>query len=253
MCVSEAALREPAATFWGGSDVIQRSTSRRRFGLASAAVIALLVLSTGSAAADTSPGGDARFSQTGKSADAGSGECISNGDGTTTCSFVGISVFAGKMSDSVSGVTHVNQVCVFSDSFTFSDETGELVGEPLVESGCEVDLPSGRLVFGAKLTTAKLAATTVSVQQFVCDEFSCEPGASRNVTVVGSWTGFGPTMSSKFRSTFDDGMCRYAESGKGSSREASFVGSVDGVSLGADTFASIGEGRFTFRSRCIEV
>lgn len=221
--------------------------------MASAAVIALLVLSTGSAAADTSPGGDARFSQNGKSAEASSGECTSNGDGTTTCSSVGISVFAGKMSDSISGVTHANQVCAFIDNVTFDDETGEPVGEPIFESGCEVDLPSGRLVFGTKLTTARLATTTVAVQQFVCDEFSCEAGASRNVTVVGTWTAFGPTMSSKFRSTFDDGTCRFAESGRGSNREASFVGSVDGVSLGADTFASINDGRFTFRSRCIEI
>ena len=233
--------------------MFHRSSPRFRIAGIAAAVLALLVLSAGSVAADTTPPADGRFTQNGTSADAYSSTCTSSGNDTTTCSEVGLSVFAGKMSDSVSGVTHASQVCAFIDNFTFDDETGELVGEPVFESGCEVDLPSGRLVFGAKLSTARLAATTVSVQQFVCDEFSCEPGASRDVTVVGTWTGFGPTMSSKFRSTFDDGTCRYAESGKGSSREASFVGSVDGVSLGADTFASIGDGRFTFRSRCIEV
>jgi hypothetical protein len=235
--------------------VIQQSTRRSRLGLASAAVIALLVLSTGSVFADTTPapGGDVKFSQNGKSADAGAGACESNGDDTETCTADGISVFAGKMSDSISGVTHANQVCAYHETYTYSEITGDYVDEPVSEYGCTVDLPAGVLVFGSKLSTVTLRSTTVTLQQFVCDEYTCEPGSSRNVTVAGTWTGFGPTFSGKYRSSGDDGICRYADSGSGSSREATFAGSIGGVSLGADAYGAINDGKSTYRSRCIEV
>lgn len=232
--------------------MLQRSTIRSRFGLAGAALIALLVLSTGAVSADTGPIGGT-FTQNGKSADAGSGDCVSNGDGTVTCSGLGISVFLGKMSDSVSGVTHANQACAYTDRFTYSEATGEIVGEYISEYGCEVDLPSGQLAFGRNLSTATLKTTTVTLERWDCDELACELVSTRDVAVAGTWTGIGPTMTSKWRSTFDDGTCRYADAGKGSSREASFTGSIGGASLGPDTFASIRDGKSTFRSRCIEI
>jgi hypothetical protein len=234
--------------------VIQRSTPRSRLGLASAAVIALLVLSTGAVFADTTPGpgGDAKFSQNGKSADAGTGTCVSNGDDTETCTADGVSVFAGKMSDSFSGVTHASQVCAYHESYTYSEITGDYVGEPVSEYGCEVDLAAGVLVFGSKLSTVTLHPTTLSLQQFVCDEFSCEPGSSRDVTVAGTWTGVGPTFSGKYRSSGDDGICRYADSGSGFSREATFAGHVGDVTLGADAYGYLNDGKSTYRSRCTE-
>jgi hypothetical protein len=234
--------------------VIQRSTPRSRLGLASAAVIALLVLSTGSVFADTTPGpgGDAKFSQNGKSAEASEGTCVSNGDDTQTCTYDGISVFAGKFSDSVSGVTHANQVCAFHETYTFSEDNGDYVAEPVSEYGCAVDLPAGVLVFGSKLTTVTLHQTTLSLQQYVCDEYTCEPGSSRDVTVAGTWTGVGPTVSGKYRSSSDDGICRYADSGSGSSREATFAGHVGDVTLGADAFGYLNDGKSSYRSRCSE-
>lgn len=234
--------------------MIQRSASRFRFGLASAAVIALLVLSTGSVAADTTPGGDGTFTQNGTSADAFGGDCTSNGNDTTTCSEVGLSVFVGKMSDSFSGVTHLNQVCAYVATYTFDDVTGDPVGDPVYESGCEVDLPSRTLRVGKNLSSVTVASTTVSIQEYTCDEFTCEPGASRNVNVVGTWTGVGPTYVSKSRSTYDDGTCRSSDSGKGSSRDATFVGTVDGQTVaGEKSYAAISNGKFTYRSRCIEI
>ena len=217
------------------------------------AVIALLVLSTGSAAAATGPRGDATFTQNGKSADAGSRGCVSNGDGTSTCSDVGISVFVGKMSDNVSGVTHVNQVCVFLDAYTYTDATGELVSEYVTENGCRVDLPIRTLQVGSGLTSVTLAPTTVSIQRLFCDgTFTCVPGLSRDVTVAGTWTGVGPISYSKYRSVSDDGTCRYDEAAKGHSRQASFSGTVDRQSLSVD-YASITDGKSTYRSRCSEV
>jgi hypothetical protein len=235
----------------GGTDVFHRSTPRTRFGLMSAAIIALLVLSAGSVAADTGPG-VGTFTQNGKSADTYAGDCDSNGDGTSTCWDAGLSVFAGKMSDSLSGVTHSNQVCAFVDSYTYDETTGDYVGDPTYESGCKVDLPSGTLTFGRNLSSATLATTTIAIQQYVCDEYSCEPGASRDVTIGGTWTGVGPTFSQKYRSASDDGTCRFNESGKGSSREASFSGTIAGRSL-EDVYGSISDGKFTYRSRCVEV
>lgn len=231
--------------------MLHRSTPRTRLGLISAAVIALLVLSAGSVAADTSPG-PGTFTQNGKSADTYTGSCDSNGDGTTTCWDAGLSVFAGKMSDSFSGVSHANQVCASVDSYTFDDATGDYVGEPVFESGCKVDLPSGRLTFGRNLASATLATTTISIEQYVCDEYSCVPGASRDVTISGTWTGSGPTYFQKYRSSSDDGTCRFNDSGKGYFREASFSGTIAGHSLDG-AYGSISDGKFTYRSRCSEV
>ena len=233
--------------------MFQRSRPRYRSALTSVAVIALLVLSTGSAAAATGPGGDATFTQNGKSADASSGGCVSNETGTSTCSFVGISVFAGKMSDNVSGVTHANQVCVTLDNYTIDDVTKALVGEYVTGNGCRVDLPNGTLQFGSGLTSVTLAPTTISIQQQVCDDkLTCVPGSSREVTVAGTWTGVGPISYSKYRSVSDDGTCRYDGAAKGYSRQAPFSGTIEGQSLSVD-YASISDGKSSYRSRCSEV
>jgi hypothetical protein len=231
--------------------VFHRSTPRTRFGLMSPVVIALLVLSAGSVAADTNPG-PGTFTQNGKTADVYSGGCDSNGDGTSSCWDAGLSVFAGKMTDSFSGVSHANQVCANVDSYIVDDATGDYIGEPVFESGCKVDLPNGSLTFGRSLASATLATTTISIQQYVCDEYACEPGASRDVTVGGTWTGTGPTYFQKYRSTSDDGTCRFNESGKGYYREASFSGTIAGHGL-EDAYGSISDGKFTYRSRCSEV
>lgn len=233
--------------------MFHRSTSRARFGSAAAAVLVLLMLSAGSVAADTAPPSGGTFTQNGTSADVFGGRCTPNGDDTTTCSDLGLSVFVGRMTDSASRVTHGNQVCAYLSTYTLDDVTGDLVGDPVFESGCAVDLPNGTLRIGKGLTTVSLATTTVEVYEYNCDELGCEPGPSRDVAVVGSWTGFGPTYYSKFRSFSDDGTCRSSDSGKGSRRDASFVGTVDGLSVGGDSYASISNGRFTYRSRCIEI
>ena len=233
--------------------MFHRSSPRFRIAGIAAAVLALLVLSAGSVAADTTPPPNGTFTQNGTSADASSWSCTPNGDDTTTCTDLGLSVFAGKMSDSFSGVSHRNQVCAYLSTYTVDDATGEYVGDPVFESGCAVDLPNGTVGVGKNLTSVTLATTTIEVHEYICDEFTCEPGSSRDVTVVGTWTGVGSTYSWKHHSSSDDGTCRSSDSGKGSSRDASFGGTVDGLSFGVDGYASISNGKFTYRSRCIEV
>lgn len=230
--------------------MFHRPSPRSRFAWITAAVLALLLLSAGSVAADTTPPADGKFTQNGTSAEVYTSTCTAPVGDTTTCSDVGLSVFAGKMSDSFSGVSHRNQVCAHITTYTIDLATGDYLGEPAFESGCQVDLPNGTVRAAKDLTSVKLATTTLQLDEYVCDEFSCEPVSNRDVTVGGTWTGVGPTSSWKYRSSSDGGTCRTYDSGKGSGREASFVGAVDGESLNGEAW--ITNGRFTFRSRCSE-
>jgi hypothetical protein len=233
--------------------MFDRSMPRPRLAWIAAAVLTLMVLSAGTALADTTPPASGTFTQNGTSADVFGSSCTPNGNDTTTCSDVGLFVFAGKMSDSFSGVSHGNQVCANVGTYTFDDATGDLVGDPVFESGCEVDLPRGTLQVGKDLSSVALATTSVEIYQYVCDEFTCEPVASRDIEVAGAWTGVGPTYATKYRSSQNDGTCRYNDSGKGTNREATFAGTIDGQSPSGDVGASIANGKFSFRSRCIEV
>jgi hypothetical protein len=230
-----------------------RSTPRFRLAWISAAILALMVLSAGTAAADTTPPASGTFTQNGTSAEVYSSSCTPNGNDTTTCSDLGMSVFAGKMTDSFSGVSHGNQVCASVGTYTFDDVTGEPVGEPVFESGCKVGLPKGSIQIGKNLSSVKLATTTIEVHEYVCDDYTCEPVTSRDIAAGGTWTGVGPTSASKYRSSYDDGTCRYNDSGKGSNRQATFAGTIDGQSPSGDVYASISNGKFSYRSRCIEI
>jgi hypothetical protein len=233
--------------------MFQSSRSRIRIGFSIAAVSALLALSTGAVAADTGPGGDGTWTQDGKGADAyGYGGCVVNQDATETCTDVGVNVFVGKMRSTESGVTHANQVCVYIDRYTVDLETGDYL-ESNQTQGCDVDVPSGTITFGSGLSTVVLASRTISAEQFTCDKESCSDGPNRDVNVSGTWTGFGPIFTSKYRYNSDDGACRYDESGKGSNRDATFAGTIDGIALDQDAYGSIRDGKSTFRSRCIEV
>lgn len=227
-----------------------------RFGLVAALVAAVLMLSAGRVAAGTTGGSgtDGYFTQNGKTADVFSFDCVSNGDGTTTCTGFSLNAFSGKLSDNLSGVSHSNQVCLGLDTWTTNDDTGEFVGTAVSERGCEVDLPNGAIKFGANLSSAALIGVRVSVQQFDCsDKTDCIPGGTRTVGVSGSWTGIGPITSSKYRSTNRGEICREYDAGKGSNREARFTGTIDGSAAGSNGFASLGVGKFTYRSRCVEV
>jgi hypothetical protein len=233
--------------------MFHRSTPRSRLAWISAAVLTLLVLSAGTAAADTALPTSGTFTQNGTSAEVYSSSCTPNGDDTTTCSDLGLFVFAGKMTDSFSGVSHGNQVCANLGTYTFDDASGELVGDPVFESGCEVDLPKGTVQVGKNLSSVKLATTTIEVHEYVCDEYTCEPVTSRDIAAGGTWTGVGPTYATKYRSSQDDGTCRYNDSGKGNRRDATFAGTIDGQSPSGDVWASIANGKFSYRSRCIEI
>lgn len=232
--------------------MIKHSLSGLRLAAATAAVVGLLAVSVGPVAADTTPGGDGSYSQNGSTAELYASSCTDNGDDTMTCSEQEIGIFSGKMTDTVSGVTHASQVCAAVGTYSFDLITGEYVGEPTFERGCRTDLPNGAIGFGSKLSGATLAATTVTLEQLVCDEYDCVPGASRNVVVAATWTGVGPIQSGKYRASGDDGTCRYSEWSKGTSRSADIIASFDGQPVNGDQGGYLASGRSGFRSRCSE-
>jgi hypothetical protein len=237
-----------------GPTMRARSSSGLRLAVLTAAVLSLVVLSAGPVAADTTPAPDATFSQNGSNAEMYAASCTDNGDDTLTCVEHRIGIFAGKMTDDVSGVTRASQVCAAISSYTFSLITKEYIGAPIFERGCRADLPSGAIRFGTKLTGAALSATHLTVEQWTCDEEECQPGASRDVVVAATWTGIGPIQASKSRSSGGDGTCRYSDWSKGSGRNAAVQASFDGLAVGGgdDTGAYLSTGRYGFRSRCSE-
>src|SRR6476661_1278354 len=196
-------MPEPRSLPWpmGGIPVIKHPFAGLRAAAAMAAVVGLLAVSVGPVAADTTPGGDGSYSQNGSTAELYASSCTDNGDDTFTCSEQQIGIFAGKMTDSVSGVTHSSQACATVGTYTIDVNTKEYVGEPIFERGCRADLPTGVIHFGSKLSGATLAATTITLEQWTCDEYDCYPGASRDVVVAATWTGVGSISSGKYRSS----------------------------------------------------
>src|SRR5258706_15565907 len=93
----------------GGIPVIKRPFPALRLTAATAAVVGLLAVSVGPVAADTTPGGDASYSQNGSNADLYASSGTDNGDDTVTCSEQEIGIFDGKMNDHISGVPHSSQ------------------------------------------------------------------------------------------------------------------------------------------------
>ena len=217
------------------------------------AVVGMIAVSAGPVAAATAPPGDATYSQNGTVARVALGTCRYTSEDVVSCTTSFVEIFNGKLSDDISGVTHANQLCLDIEQYAFSSSTGEIVGEPTFEHGCTVDLPSGVIRFDSKLAWATLASTTVTVEQLICDKIECVPGPSREITVAGTWTGVGPFMTSKSKSTFDDGQCRYGDSVKASELFATFNGSITGMELEGNYEGSLLTGKFSFRSRCSEV
>jgi hypothetical protein len=200
------------------------------------AILASLLLAAPAAAA--SPW--TSFSQSGTSAYADTYDCWENPDGTETCENQSLYVFGGTMKASGEPTRKGEQVCYSEFSYTYDPTTGDFFGDEGV-FGCTFD--AGTLTID-KLTSVTLAPTVIELTTWECDEFDCTETPAGSTTVYGTWTGFGPVMSQKSRSTFDDGSCVQVYADRGRMREASFAGSFDAQ------YAAILEGRFTFRTTC---
>src|SRR5215210_142089 len=134
----------------GGTLVSKHLFSGLRLTLGCVVAAGLIAASAGPVAADTTPPGDATFSQNGSSAELYAADCATDAD-TTTCSDESIYIFVGKMTDTLTGVTHASQVCVGLSTYSYSESNGEYIGNPSFEQGCRVDLPTGAIKIDSKL------------------------------------------------------------------------------------------------------
>lgn len=103
------------------------------------------------------------------------------------------------------------------------------------ENGCAT-IAQGALSIDAKtLSGASLPPTSVTLEVFACNETGCQPtGASRTSTVSATYSGVGGlgTFRANSKSTF--GGCTMFFGGKGSSREATAILTIDGSALHAN-------------------
>ncbi len=176
--------------------------------------------------------------------------------GLQTCSFVSVNVFEGTTrfrEGTGQPMTSGTLACVSLATVILTDE-GQFVDEVSNEFGCDETLEAGALTIADDLTSATLD-TTISVQEFICDEVSCEPvGDPRDVAVDVTWTAVSPVVSFRERnvshSTVDGLRCTFMFSGSGERAEAVATGTIDGTALGDSTFAQIARGRFSATERC---
>jgi hypothetical protein len=166
--------------------------------------------------------------------------CTDNADGTITCEGTSVDVFEGTIKQSGEPTRRGEQACYSESSFTFDPDTGEPVASRSL-FGCALD--AGTLTVD-NLTSISLAPTVIELTEVVCDESTCTESPGGTTTVEGTWTGVGPITSHKGKFRFDDGSCIQVNADKGSSRQASFEGSLEAQD------ARIGQGSFTFRTTC---
>ncbi len=180
------------------------------------------------------------FAQSGTNASADTYDCTENPDGTETCEGQSLYVFEGTMKASGERARKGEQVCYSESGYTYDPTTGELFDQEEV-FGCTFD--PGTLTVD-NLTSIALAPTVIELMAWECDEFACTDTPAGSTTVYGTWTGMGPVMSQKGRSTFNDGSCVQVYADRSRMRQASFAGSFDAQN------AQMSEGRFTFRTNC---
>jgi hypothetical protein len=225
----------------------------RRTVTAVALVALLLPLAAATSLADTGPATEAfKLSENGYSASADEGDCSDPVDDIVTCTFTAVFVFSGNRRAQGSGAIHGTEVCYSTGTDTFNEVTGEGFSS-IQENGCTQD-PGEGTVIERDLSAAIIAPTTITLETFVCDEIDCGlTGETRDVTVEGTFTATSPAVRESFRSVFDDGICTFRDSSRGTSRGATFSGIVDGQPLelgGDDGFAQIRQGFFSFSQRC---
>ena len=225
----------------------------RRTVVAVSLVALLLPLAAATSLADTGPAPTEsfKFSSNGYSAQADQGQCTDPVDDIVTCTFTFISVFSGNRREQGSGAIHGTEVCYSTGTDVFNQVTGE--GSSIQENGCAQDVGDGTVI-ERDLSAATIAPTTITLEGFSCDEIECGPtGETRDVTVEGTFTATSAAFRQSNRNVFDDGICTFRDSSRGTSRGAMFSGTVDGQPLefgGEDGFAQIMQGTFSSSSKC---
>lgn len=201
------------------------------------AALAMLALATPVAAAS----GWTTFKQAGTSAYAFTADaCVENGDGTVTCDGTSIDVFEGSVRQTGEPTRNGEHACYSEHSVTYHPGTGEVIGSHSL-FGCALD--AGTLSTD-NLTSVTLTPTVIDLTEVTCGPTECTESAAGSTTVYGTWTGVGAVTSQKGKFRFDDGTCMQVHADRGSSRQATFDGSIDAAN------ARVGTGSFTFRTSC---
>jgi hypothetical protein len=226
---------------------------RVRRTVAAVMLVTLLLALTAATSLAAKPHEFFSFSQSGFSAEASDGECTTAGD-IVTCAFTSIFVFSGNHRELGTGTIHGMEVCYSTGTDVFNQVTGEILSS-LQENGCSQDVADGTGI-ERDLSSAVIAPTTITLEEFTCDEVECGPtGETRDVTVAGTFTATTSAFRQSTRNVFDDGICVFRDSSRGTSRNATFSGTVDGqpLVLGEDPesgFGQIMDGTFSFSSMC---
>jgi hypothetical protein len=227
----------------------------RRTVVAVSLVALLLPLAAATSLADTGPAPTEvfKFSSNGYSAQAEESQCTDPVDDIVTCTFTFISVFSGNRREHGSGAIHGTEVCYSTGTDAFNQVTGEGISS-IQEFGCTTDVGEGTVI-ERDLSGATIAPTTIALEGFSCDEIECGPtGEFRDATVEGIFTATSAVFRQSNRNVFDDGICIFRDSSRGTSRRAMFSGTVDGqpLELGdpENGFAQIMQGTFSSSSKC---
>lgn len=223
--------------------------------IAVAAVILVLPLVAASALAAPPATDSWSFTRQGFTAEAGEGDCTTTGD-LVTCTGQNVWVFAGKSREQGSGAVRGTEVCLSSYTDTWNEATGESVSYTS-EFGCTTDVGAGTVI-EHDLSSVVIGPTTVTLQGETCEtvgeEFECTATGTRDVVVEGTFTATSPAVRQSSRSFYDDGVCTFRDSFRGTSRSAMFEGTIDGQAVEYDNdengFAQIGNGMSSNSGRC---
>jgi hypothetical protein len=178
--------------------------------------------------------------ESGTSAYAYTEECADNTDGTVTCESSSLDVFKGVTKQSGLPTFRGDRACYSSSTYTFDPNSGT-PGESNGLFGCAFH--SGTLRIN-RLISISLAPTSVELTRVECSATECTETPAGTITISGTWTGVGPTSTSKGRFRFDDGTCVQVNAERSRSRQATFVGTLAGAN------ARMATGSFSFRSNC---
>ena len=225
---------------------------RLRRTVAAVTLVALLLPLAAATSLAAKPTEVFKFSSNGFSAFAGEGQCTVEGD-IETCAFTNIDLFSGNRREQGSGAVHGTEVCYSDSTDVFNRVTGQFLSS-VQEFGCTTDVGEGTVV-ERDLSAATIAPTTITLETFTCDEIECGPtGETRDAEVIGTFTATSDAFRQSNRGVFDDGICTFRDSSRGTSRNAMFSGTVDGqpLELGDPEtgFGQIMQGTSTFSQKC---
>lgn len=180
------------------------------------------------------------FKQAGTTAFAFTDSCTDNPDGTVTCAGQSIEVFVGTITEPNQPTSKGERVCYSEHSSTYDPATGETF-ESSGRFGCAPGADSVRI---RKLNSITLAPTVIELTESVCGPTECTESPGGSITVDGTWTGVGATMSQRGKFRFDNGTCIQVHAAQSTFRAATFVGPFDALE------ARISKGSSTTKTTC---